>query len=72
MTFSLRNRVHTGSVAHPASYSMCGGGSFSRGSSGRGVKLTTHIHLMARLRIRGVEVFTSSIHLHDVVNVKVR
>jgi hypothetical protein len=40
--------VCTGSVAHPASYSMDTGG-----QSGRGVKPTTHLHLVPKLRIRG-------------------
>jgi len=42
--FSPLHRVQTGSKAHPASYSMDTSGSFS----GRGVKLTTHIHLVPR------------------------
>jgi hypothetical protein len=37
-----------GSGAHPASYPMGTRGSFPRGKSGRGVKLTTHLHLVPR------------------------
>jgi hypothetical protein len=39
--------------AHTTSYPMCARGSFPRKSSGRVVKLTTHLHLMPRLRMRG-------------------
>jgi hypothetical protein len=41
--FSLHHRVQTGSEAHPASCPMGMGG-------GRGVKLTTHLHLVPRLK----------------------
>jgi hypothetical protein len=41
--------VQTGPGAHPASYTM-GTGSLSRGESGRGVALTTHPHLVPRLK----------------------
>ena len=40
--FPLLRNVQTSSVAHPASYSI-GTGLLSRGESGRGVKLTTHL-----------------------------
>jgi hypothetical protein len=46
--FSLLHSVQTGSVAHPASYPMGSMGLFPRGQSGRGVKLTTHLHLVPR------------------------
>jgi hypothetical protein len=42
----LRHCVQTGSEVHPASYPVCSGG-------GRSVKLTTHLHVVPRLRIRG-------------------
>jgi hypothetical protein len=41
-SFSL-HRVQTGSGVHPASYAMCPG---RGGGSGRGVKLTTNLHLL--------------------------
>jgi len=50
--FSLHHRVQTGSEAHPASHPMGTGGLLTRDKSGRGVKLTTRIHLVPRLRIR--------------------
>jgi hypothetical protein len=46
--FSLHHRVQNGSVAHPASYTMDVPGALSLGYSGRGVKLTTHLHLVPR------------------------
>jgi hypothetical protein len=46
--FSLHRRVQNGFGAHPASYSM---GTW--GQSGRGVKLTTHLYLVPRSRMRG-------------------
>jgi hypothetical protein len=49
---SLHHRVQTGSGAHPASYPTGTGGSFP-GVKRRGVKLTTHLHLVPRLRMRG-------------------
>jgi hypothetical protein len=48
--FSLIDRVHVGSGAHPASYPMGTGGLFQREESDRGVKLTTHLHLVPRSR----------------------
>jgi hypothetical protein len=45
--YNLDDRIQTGSGVHPASYAMGTGGSF------RGVKLTTHLHIMPRLRMRG-------------------
>jgi hypothetical protein len=50
--FSLRHRIQTRSGTHPASYPMGTGGLFPRVQSGRGVKLTTHLHLVPRLRMR--------------------
>jgi hypothetical protein len=44
--FSLFHNAQTGSGAHPASYVMDTGG-----KGGRDVKLTTHLHLVPRLRM---------------------
>jgi len=46
--FSLCRSVQTDSGAHPT----CSPSEF-RGQSGRGVKLTTHLQLVPRLRMRG-------------------
>jgi len=46
--FSLGTRPHTGSGAHPSSYSTDTGGFFRLA-----VKLTTHHHIVPRLRMRG-------------------
>jgi hypothetical protein len=51
--FSLQNRVQKGSWAHPASYPMGAGGSFLGERGGRDVKLTTHLHLEPKTRMRG-------------------
>jgi hypothetical protein len=49
--FSLLHSVQNGSQAHPASYQM-GTGDFSPGGqSSRGVKLTTHLHLVPMPRM---------------------
>jgi hypothetical protein len=50
---SLHHRDQIGSGAHPASYPMGTRGSFPLGKSGQGVKLTTHLHLVSRPRVRG-------------------
>jgi hypothetical protein len=50
--FSLHHRVQNGSGAHPASYPT-GTRVFPWEKSGRDVKLTTHLHLVPRPRIRG-------------------
>jgi hypothetical protein len=42
--FSLLHNAKTGAKYHPAPYTMYGG---------EGVKLTTHLHLVLRLLIRG-------------------
>jgi len=44
------DRVTSTIGAHPASYTMGNRGSFPEGKSGRGVKLTTHLHLVPRSR----------------------
>jgi hypothetical protein len=49
---SLLKNVQTGSGAHPACQSR-GAGVPSRRQSGRGVKLTTHLHLEPKLRMSG-------------------
>jgi hypothetical protein len=43
---------HTGSGAHPASYPVGTSGAFPGDKSGRSVKLTTHLHLVTRSRMR--------------------
>jgi hypothetical protein len=52
--FSLCHRVQSDSGAHAGSYPM-GTGGFFPGSkaAGGGVKLTTHLQLVPRLRMRG-------------------
>jgi hypothetical protein len=50
--FSILQIVQTALGAHPASYSM-GTEVLSRRKSGRNVKLTTHPHLVPRLKING-------------------
>jgi len=47
-TFSLHHCIQTGCGAHTASYSMGTGRDVSPG-----VKLTTHFHLVSKLRIPG-------------------
>jgi hypothetical protein len=51
-TISPHRRVQTGSGAQPASYLMCPE-VFPLGIKRPGVKLTTHFHLVPRLRMRG-------------------
>jgi hypothetical protein len=50
--FSLHHRVQTGSEVQPASLQWIPG-LFLRGWSGRSVKLTTHLRLEPRSRMRG-------------------
>jgi hypothetical protein len=71
MGFFSLHRVHTGSGAHILYYGY-------RGLSGRGVKLTTHFHLVPKL-MRGAKppllqyvfiawcVIKEEMHLHGVV-----
>jgi hypothetical protein len=47
------HHVQTGSEAHPASYAMDNRDPFRGGYSSPGVKLTTHLPLVPRSRIRG-------------------
>jgi hypothetical protein len=60
----LHHRVQTGSGAHPFSYPLCAGG--PRGQSVRAVKVTTHLHLLPSLRMRG-SIPPLSLWLHGVV-----
>ena len=57
--------VQTGPGSHLASFVMCTG-SVSWGQSGRGVALTTHLHLA--LRVKKEQRYTSSLPLglHDL------
>jgi hypothetical protein len=43
--------LQTSSEAHPASYPMGTGGPFLRVKRSRGVKLTTHLHLVPKSRM---------------------
>jgi hypothetical protein len=52
--FSLRHRVQTGSGAPPSLLLKGSGGALTGGRSAGGVKLTTHLHLVPRLRIHAV------------------
>jgi hypothetical protein len=59
-SFSLHHRVQNGPGAHPASYPMG-----TRGD--RGVKLTTHLHLVPRSKNAWSYTSTPRIHLHGMV-----
>jgi len=50
--FSLRHEFNTGTGAHPASYLMGTGRTFL-GIKRLELNLTNHIHLMAKLKMRG-------------------
>jgi hypothetical protein len=50
--FSSSLCVQTGSEAHPASCTMGTGGPFVGAKHGRRVTLTTHLHLVPRLKMR--------------------
>jgi len=50
--FSLLENVKTGSVAHPPSYSMVPG-FFPDSKTDVACKLTTHLHIVPRLRMSG-------------------
>jgi hypothetical protein len=64
--FSSSPYVQTGSGAHPASYPM-GTGALSPGiKRGRGVTLTTHPHLVPRLRMSRSYTSSPPICLHGV------
>jgi hypothetical protein len=56
--FSLHHGVQNGSGSHPASYPMCTRGSYPGCESGRGVKLTTHLHLVPRSKLQHRDNFT--------------
>jgi hypothetical protein len=51
INFSLLHNIQTGSGAHPTSYPMDTVDCFPRGKYGRGIKLTTELYLVLRLRI---------------------
>jgi hypothetical protein len=64
--FSSSVRVQTGSGAHPASCTM-GTGDLSPGvNRGRGVMLTTHPHLVLRLRLSRSYTSSHPMRLHGV------
>jgi hypothetical protein len=67
-----REHVHIGSWAHPGSYPIgIGRGTVSPEGSGCGVKLTTHLHLVQKLRMRGALSpipYTSSWRVHELWN----
>jgi hypothetical protein len=65
VNFSLLHSVRTGSGAHSTSCPV-GTGAVSPGGSGRGVKLTTHLHLVPRSRTHDA-VAPPSVRLHGVV-----
>jgi hypothetical protein len=64
--FSLRHRVHTSSVAHPASYQMGTDGRFPWDYSGRGVKPATHFQTAPRLECVELNILFP-LRLHGVV-----
>jgi hypothetical protein len=65
--FSLHHRVQNGSGAHPASYPVGTGVSFPGSKAARGVKLTTHLHLVPRSKKELSCTSTTPIRLHGVV-----
>jgi hypothetical protein len=61
--FSFSHSAETGSGAHPVSHPLSTVGSFLGVKVGGGVKLTTRLHLMPRLRMReAVPSFSTSLH----------
>jgi hypothetical protein len=62
---SLLYSVHTGFGAHLTSYPTHIGASFPWYKSGRGMKLTTHLHLLQRSRMMKLQI--QSVRLHGVV-----
>jgi hypothetical protein len=64
--FLLFHSVQTGSGAHPASYSMGNRGSFLGDKAAVGMKLTTHLHLVVRLRMTEIYLH-SPLRFHGVV-----
>jgi hypothetical protein len=66
--FSFSSCFQTGSEAHPASYPMGSGGPFPGGKArGRGVTLTTHPHLVPRLRMSRSYTSSPPMCLHGVL-----
>jgi hypothetical protein len=51
--FSFHHHIQTGSGSRPACYQMGTDGSFPEGKEAGGVKLTSHLHLVLRLRMCG-------------------
>jgi hypothetical protein len=64
--FSLLHGIYSGYEAHPASYLMGTRGPFPGGCSTWGMKLTTQIELVPKLRIHGA-VHPSPIHHYGMV-----
>jgi hypothetical protein len=64
--FSSSPCVQTGSGAHPASYPIGTGVLFPGVKRGRGVTLTTHPHLVPRLRMSRSYIFSPPMCLHGV------
>jgi hypothetical protein len=64
--FSSSLCVQTGSGAHPASYSLGIGGPFPGVKRGRGVTLTTHLHLVPRLSMSRSYTSSPPRRLHGV------
>jgi hypothetical protein len=61
--FSRLQRVLTGAGANPAAFSMAAGGLLPQRQGGRGIKLTTIVHLMPKLRInKAIPPFTTWFH----------
>jgi diadenosine tetraphosphate (Ap4A) HIT family hydrolase len=65
--FSLHQRVQNGSGAHPASYPMGTRVSFPGGKAARGVKLTTHLHIVPRSKNEWNYTSTPATCLHGMV-----
>jgi hypothetical protein len=66
--FSLLHSIQPGSSAHPASYPVGSGDSFLLGYSGRGMKLTAHLHLVPRSRMVKLYFHSSTNHHGLVLN----
>jgi len=49
----LHHCIQTSNGAYPASYPKVNGGSFPRGTNGQDIIVTTHLHLVPRLRVSG-------------------
>jgi hypothetical protein len=51
--FSFLQYIQTGCEAHPVTYSVGNKGSILEGKAVRGMRSTTHLHLVLRLRLCG-------------------